>query len=45
MLIELTKKRLQYAAADGERFLDAMQNARLIAHAERYYRTMYYGSR
>jgi protein-L-isoaspartate(D-aspartate) O-methyltransferase len=30
---------------DGERFLDAVQNARLVANAERYYRIMYYGSR
>ena len=28
---------------DGEGFLDAAQNARLIASAERYYRIMYYG--
>jgi erythromycin esterase-like protein len=28
---------------DGESFLDAAQNARLIASAERYYRIMYYG--
>jgi erythromycin esterase-like protein len=33
-----------YAAADGEDFLDAAQNARLVADAERYYREMYYGS-
>lgn len=45
MLVELASRRLDYAAADGERFLDAMQNATLIANAERYYRTMYYGSR
>ena len=30
-------------AQDGEGFLDAAQNARLIASAERYYRIMYYG--
>jgi protein-L-isoaspartate(D-aspartate) O-methyltransferase len=29
---------------DGTRFLDAAQNARLIANAERYYRIMYQGS-
>ena len=29
---------------DGERFLDAVQNARLVADAERYYRAMYYGA-
>ncbi|HEU5017260.1 MAG TPA: protein-L-isoaspartate(D-aspartate) O-methyltransferase [Pseudolabrys sp.] len=39
----LLKRRLEYAAQDGETFLDAAQNARLIASAERYYRIMYYG--
>jgi protein-L-isoaspartate(D-aspartate) O-methyltransferase len=39
----LLEKRLQYARHDGESFLDAAQNARLIASAERYYRIMYYG--
>ena len=34
-----------YAERDGERFLDVVQNARLVANAERYYRIMYYGSR
>jgi len=45
MLAELYKKRQAYAHQDGERFLDASQNAHLIANAERYYRIMYYGSR
>jgi len=45
ILIELSQKQRKYAEHDGERFLDAMQNARLVANAERYYRTMYYGSR
>jgi protein-L-isoaspartate(D-aspartate) O-methyltransferase len=45
MLTDLMRKRNAYAEHDGERFLDAVQNARLIANAERYYRTMYYGSR
>ena len=40
---DLLKRRLEYAAQDGESFLDAAQNARLIASAERYYRIMYYG--
>src|SRR3954452_1058754 len=40
---ELLQRRLDYAARDGEGFLDAAQNARLIASAERYYRIMYYG--
>jgi protein-L-isoaspartate(D-aspartate) O-methyltransferase len=44
-LIDLQSKRLAYAEHDGERFLDAEQNARLVANAERYYRIMYYGSR
>lgn len=45
MLTELLKMRGAYAPHDGERFLDAVQNARLITNAERYYRIMYYGSR
>jgi len=45
MLLELSRKRQAYAEHDGERFLDALQNARLVANAERYYRIMYYGSR
>jgi protein-L-isoaspartate(D-aspartate) O-methyltransferase len=44
MLSELLRHQLDYAARDGERFLDAVQNARVIAAAERYYRVMYYGS-
>ncbi|HHI82456.1 MAG TPA: protein-L-isoaspartate(D-aspartate) O-methyltransferase [Rhizobiales bacterium] len=45
MLVDLHKKRTELTKNDGERFLDAQQNARLIADAERYYRIMYYGSR
>jgi protein-L-isoaspartate(D-aspartate) O-methyltransferase len=45
MLTDLLQKRRAYAEHDGERFLDAVQNARLVANAERYYRIMYYGSR
>ena len=44
-LKELLEKRVAYAEHDGERFFDAVQNARLVTNAERYYRTMYYGSR
>lgn len=40
---DLLKRRLEYSGQDGESFLDATQNARLIASAERYYRIMYYG--
>ena len=43
MLTDLLDKRLKYAAQDGSRFMDAVQNARLIANAERYYRSMYSG--
>src|SRR2546423_2177299 len=44
-LTDLLAKRRAYAERDGERFLAAEQNARLVANAERYYRIMYYGSR
>jgi len=42
-LHELLQRRLEYAGHDGDDFLDAAQNARLVAAAERYYRVMYYG--
>ncbi len=42
---ELMARRAQYMQEDAEGFLDAAQNARLVAAAERYYRVMYYGSR
>jgi erythromycin esterase-like protein len=45
MLTELHGRQQDYALKDGERFLDAEQNARVVANAERYYRIMYYGSR
>ncbi|HEY3777507.1 MAG TPA: protein-L-isoaspartate(D-aspartate) O-methyltransferase [Rhizomicrobium sp.] len=45
MLGDLLRRQSDYALHDGERFLDAVQNARLVANAERYYRIMYYGSR
>ena len=40
---ELLERRLDYGARDGESFMDAAQNARLVASAERYYGIMYYG--
>jgi protein-L-isoaspartate(D-aspartate) O-methyltransferase len=40
---DLLQKGFEYAASDGDSFLDAAQNARLIASAEEYYRVMYYG--
>jgi protein-L-isoaspartate(D-aspartate) O-methyltransferase len=42
MLVELLRQRQD--GVDDE-FFDAVQNARLITAAERYYRIMYYGSR
>jgi protein-L-isoaspartate(D-aspartate) O-methyltransferase len=41
-LRDLHKKRMEYSKADGERFFDAEQNARIVSNAERYYRTMYF---
>ncbi|MFL5289172.1 MAG: erythromycin esterase family protein [Rhodopila sp.] len=43
-LLDLLRNELRYAHYDGEQFLDAEENARLVADAERYYRVMYYGS-
>ena len=45
MLADLYLNRQDYVLQDGERFLDAAQNAQLVTNAERYYRVMYYGSR
>jgi erythromycin esterase-like protein len=44
MLRELNRKRLDYVAHDGEEWLDAAANARLVANAEQYYRVMYHGA-
>lgn len=41
----LLGSRLLPAAADGDDYLDAVQNAQVVANAERYYRLMYRGSR
>lgn len=43
-LTDLLRQRLDYVARDGDAFLDAVQNAAVVADAERYYRSMYYGS-
>jgi protein-L-isoaspartate(D-aspartate) O-methyltransferase len=45
MLGDLLSSRLEYLSRNGTRFLDAVQNARLVASAEQYYRAMYYGGR
>lgn len=44
MLQELLERQIEFASRDGELFLDAVQNARVVANAERYYRVMYYGA-
>ena len=44
-LVDLLQKQMDYEARDAENFLEALQNARVAANAERYYRIMYYGSR
>jgi protein-L-isoaspartate(D-aspartate) O-methyltransferase len=43
-LREMLGKQLEYAGQDGENFLDATANARLVKNAEVYYRTIYYGT-
>jgi protein-L-isoaspartate(D-aspartate) O-methyltransferase len=43
MLRELLAARITLVPSDGERYFDAVQNARLVEQAERYYRLMYYG--
>jgi erythromycin esterase-like protein len=42
ILSDLLANRMEYAADDGENFLDAEANARLVKNAEAYYRAMYY---
>jgi erythromycin esterase-like protein len=44
MLREMMEKKLRYAVQDGDSFLDASANARLVKNAEAYYRAMYYGA-
>jgi protein-L-isoaspartate(D-aspartate) O-methyltransferase len=44
MLRELHRKRIEYVAEDGEEWLDAAANARLVKNAEAYYRVMYHGA-
>lgn len=43
-LVVLLEERLRYAAADGEAYFDAEQNARVVCAAEAYYRAMYHGA-
>jgi erythromycin esterase-like protein len=44
MLRDMMQKKLEYVGRDGDSFLDASANARLVKNAEAYYRAMYYGS-
>nr|WP_295373973.1 protein-L-isoaspartate(D-aspartate) O-methyltransferase [uncultured Sphingosinicella sp.] len=44
MLRELLQKRMEYVAEDGDEYLDAAANARLVKNAEAYYRVMYHGA-
>jgi protein-L-isoaspartate(D-aspartate) O-methyltransferase len=44
MLRELLQKRAEYIGEDGDEFLDAAANARLVKNAEAYYRVMYHGA-
>jgi erythromycin esterase-like protein len=44
MLREMMARRAEYAAEDGDEWLDAAANARLVKNAEAYYRAMYQGS-
>jgi erythromycin esterase-like protein len=44
MLRELLGKRMEYVGEQGDEFLDAAANARLVKNAEAYYRVMYHGA-
>jgi protein-L-isoaspartate(D-aspartate) O-methyltransferase len=43
MLRDVLDSRMEYIGKDTDAYLDAEGNARLVAAAETYYRTMYYG--
>ena len=45
ILTELHARRMEFMAFDAEGLFDATRNATVIREAERYYRTMYWGSR
>src|SRR3546814_4221167 len=44
MLRDMLGNKPAYTSHDGESFLDATANARLVMNAEAYYRAMYYGA-
>lgn len=43
ILTDMLQRRIEYQQEDGERYFDVVQNARVVAGAEQYYRAMYYG--
>jgi protein-L-isoaspartate(D-aspartate) O-methyltransferase len=43
ILSDVLRRQLEPAGEEEDRFLDAAQNARLVANAEAYYRSIYYG--
>ncbi len=43
VLKDLLERRIEYEHADGRHFMDALENARTVANAERYYRAVYQG--
>ncbi len=45
VLTQLLENSMELTAHDGQRFRDAIHNARLVANAEAYYRTLYMGER
>lgn len=45
ILEDLLEARRPALGMDGDRYLDAVQNARLVRNAEQYYRSMYRGGR
>lgn len=44
MLLDLSGRSQDYGSVGDDAFLDAAQNARLVANAEAYYRVMFHGS-
>jgi protein-L-isoaspartate(D-aspartate) O-methyltransferase len=44
MLRAINARRWEYAAKDGEDFIEAAANARLVKSAEAYYRAIYFGA-
>ena len=44
MLRELMSRRMEFVGEDGDEWLDAAANARLVKNAEAYYRVMYHGA-